>query len=149
MTIYSDTHPLVAQAYDNVGSGYGKIGDHQKALEYGEKALRIRLSIFGEDHPDIIQSYNNLGSEYGNLGDYKKALEYCTHALKIAEAIENVNIEAIMHNRLGKIYRKKNNTERAREHFQHAAELYRELGNDKEYSANIKLFRSLAIENDS
>ena len=149
LTIYSDTHPLVAQAYDNVGSGYGKIGDHQKALEYEEKALRIRLSIFGEDHPDIIQSYNNLGSEYGNLGDYKKALEYCTHALKIAEAIENVNIEAIMHNRLGKIYRKNNNTEQARKHFQQAAELFKELGNEKEYTSNIELFRSLAVENDS
>ena len=77
----------LATGYDNVGSTYGDLGEHQKALEYLLKALAIRERVLPEDHPDLAQSYNNVGSTYGDLGDHEKELEYDLKALAIRERV--------------------------------------------------------------
>lgn len=53
------------------------------ALEYFEKALKVRLAIYHENHPDVAISYYNIGSLHCNQGEYKKALECYDKALKI------------------------------------------------------------------
>ena len=39
---------------------------YEKALEFYEKALKIRLKKLGEDHPDVAQTYNNMANVYEN-----------------------------------------------------------------------------------
>jgi tetratricopeptide (TPR) repeat protein len=58
------------------------LGNAQKALEYYDKALVIRLQVYGE-HSDMARSYDNLGSAHGRLGNAQKALEYYEKALAI------------------------------------------------------------------
>ena len=41
---------------------YRDQGKLDKAIEFGEKALRIRIKVLGEEHPDVAISYNNLGN---------------------------------------------------------------------------------------
>ena len=53
-----------------------------KALEYHEKALKIRLDVFDENHPGVAISYNGIGLVYSSMGNYPKALEYHEKALK-------------------------------------------------------------------
>jgi hypothetical protein len=41
---------------------YKQQGKLYKAIEFGEKALGIRIKVLGEEHLDVASSYNNLGS---------------------------------------------------------------------------------------
>jgi hypothetical protein len=40
---------------------YQNQGKLDKAIEFGEKALAIRIKVLGEEHPDVAMSYSNLG----------------------------------------------------------------------------------------
>ena len=75
----------LATAYNNVGSTYGALGDHEKELEYQLKSLVIREKVLPANHPSLATSYNNVGLTYGDLGDHEKALEYQLKALGILE----------------------------------------------------------------
>ena len=79
----AERHPDPAAAFNNVGTTYGELGDHQRALEYQEKALAIRQELFGERHPDTAAAFNNVGLTHGALGDHQRALEYQEKALAI------------------------------------------------------------------
>ncbi len=103
---YGENHPDVATSYNNMGLVYDAQGDYAKALEYHNKALKIRLATFGENHPDVATSYNNMGLVYYSQGDYAKALEYYNKALKIWLAIfgENHPNVATSYNNMGMVY---------------------------------------------
>ena len=100
--------PDIALSYHNVGSAYGKLGDHKKELEYLLKALAIQEKVLPKNHPDIATSYNNVGYAYGELGDHKKELEYCLKALAIQEKIlpENHPSIATLYSNVGCAYGK-------------------------------------------
>jgi tetratricopeptide (TPR) repeat protein len=56
-------HPLVARAYNNLGSLYDDMNDHNSAKEMYEKALSILSEIHGtEGHPQIAIVAINLAS---------------------------------------------------------------------------------------
>jgi len=40
---------------------YSQQGKLDKAIEFGDKALAIKIKVLGEDHPSVATSYNNLG----------------------------------------------------------------------------------------
>ena len=81
-----DTDHL-ATVYNNLGSIYGDLGDHSKALEFKLKALEIWEKVLPPDHPHLAVSYNNVGLTYGDLGDHSKALEFKLKALEIFEKV--------------------------------------------------------------
>lgn len=149
VSMFGENHPSVAQSYNNIGQGYSKLGNHEQALKCQKMALQIYLNTLGENHPTVAVAYRNLGYDYGELGDHNKELEYCIKALEISHLIDNKNLEASFHNRVGTAYQRMSNIEQAREHFRHAAELFKELGNDKEYKANLELCKSLAKGDES
>ena len=86
---------------------------------------------------------------YEELEDYLKGLVYCTKGLKIAQSIKNAFIEACAQDGMGDIYMEMDHTEQAREHFQHAADLFNELGKEEEYEAVMDRIRSLPSKNNS
>lgn len=63
-----EDHPDVATTYNNLGNVYQSQGDYAKALEYHEKALRIRLKVLGDGrgtaraHPGLAlkRRYSNF-----------------------------------------------------------------------------------------
>lgn len=74
---------LKAHLLNDLGFCYSSLGDYNRALEYSEKALKIRLELFGELHLETARSFNNVGADYDNLRDYKRGLEYAEKALEI------------------------------------------------------------------
>ena len=52
------------------------LGDLERAKEYHERALAIRLKRFGPDHADVASSYHHLGSVQRDLDDLERAKEY-------------------------------------------------------------------------
>ena len=69
---------------DRVSTSYRRC-DHQKAIDYHEKHLKIAKEI--GDLAAQGGAYGNLGNTYQSLGDYEKAIEYHEKHLKIAKEI--------------------------------------------------------------
>lgn len=65
-----ERHPDTAKLLSNVGTQYRALGDHQRALEYGEKALAIQRELLGERHPNTIRYASNVAEmlSYLNRG---------------------------------------------------------------------------------
>jgi tetratricopeptide (TPR) repeat protein len=69
--------------YNNIGILCKSKGDLDKAIEYYEKSLAIRLKNLVADHPDIAISYSNIGFTWKSKGDYDKALDNYKKCLAI------------------------------------------------------------------
>lgn len=57
--------------YNTLGISYGQLGDHEKAIQNYEAALRINEKQV--DSVKISRNHKNLAFAYLNLGDYQKA----------------------------------------------------------------------------
>jgi tetratricopeptide (TPR) repeat protein len=62
---------------------FSHIAYEDKALEFYNEAIQIRLKNLGEEHPQVAHSYALIGSSWYYKGDYDKALEFHEKALKI------------------------------------------------------------------
>jgi len=60
----------IAVSYNNIGSAYEIKGDYQKAIEFYQKALKLKIKELGEDHADVATTFNNLGLVYDCMGMY-------------------------------------------------------------------------------
>ena len=63
---------------------YGELGDHQRALEYKEKALVILRELFGDLHPTTVLCAHNVARSLTNTGrryDAFQLLEEFLHKL--------------------------------------------------------------------
>lgn len=45
------SHPDLAAAYRSAGETYARLGDHEQAIAYYDKALEMQRLLFGPDHP--------------------------------------------------------------------------------------------------
>ena len=79
-------HPDVASSYINIGNTWGNKGEYDKALEYYEKCLTIRLKTLGGEHPDVASSYNNIGKCYDALNNKELALDYFIQSAEIRKS---------------------------------------------------------------
>ena len=96
--------------------------DYDKANEYYEKALTIRLDIFGEKHLNVAKGYNNLGRLKRIQSKYADAVKYHEDALTVQKQIfgERHPEIADSYNFLGIVYREKEDYDFSLQHFQNA-----------------------------
>ena len=52
---FGEEHNAVAASYNNLGTVYHSIGEHNQAKELHRSALMIRKKIFGEEHNAVAQ----------------------------------------------------------------------------------------------
>ncbi|XP_020606616.1 tetratricopeptide repeat protein 28-like [Orbicella faveolata] len=91
-----------ANSYGNLGKVFTSLGDYDKAKEYLEKALAIRIQI--ADKEGEANSYGNLGPVFTSLGEYDKAKKYLEKALVINIQIGDKQGEASSYGNLGTVF---------------------------------------------
>lgn len=88
-------HPNTAGALNNLGLIYQARGEHEKALESFERALRIYETTRGKEHPSVAASLLNLTIPLESMGRYDEAAAHMKTALELAEKAfgpENPNV---------------------------------------------------------
>ena len=65
----------MATTYNNIAVVYCNKGDYDTALQYHDKARKIRESVLDENHSALATTYGNIGMVYVNRSDYNTALE--------------------------------------------------------------------------
>ena len=105
----NEENNLAASFYNKLGQQFSFVGNYDKAIEYYEKSLAIRLKIYGIQHHLIGACYNNLGSAWGKKDEYDKAIDYHERSLAIRLEVHGHQHStiAISYSNLGTIWRKK------------------------------------------
>ncbi|MGH7452246.1 MAG: tetratricopeptide repeat protein, partial [bacterium] len=77
------------------------LGDHRRAVEYGEQSLNINRAVLGEDHVQVARTLNILAYGWRALGENKKAIAYDEQALSIWKQVygeQHSNVAATLNN---------------------------------------------------
>ena len=108
----------------NIGFLYYCLKENQKALEFYQKALKIRKRLYGHEHQEVANSYNSIGNIYQDIGEYKKALEFYQLALNIYKLYgEHHAHVGIALNNMGLILYKLGSHQEAMKNYQQALEI--------------------------
>jgi CHAT domain-containing protein len=101
-----------------MGTAYSSLGEQQKAIEYFDRALALRLAV--SDRQGEATTLNHFGRAFGLSGQPRKALEYYDRAMPIWRAVGDRNGEvaalygmARAESDLGNLARAQANTEAA------------------------------------
>jgi tetratricopeptide (TPR) repeat protein len=100
-----------------LGNCERKFANYERALEFYEKSLKIKLEMLGDEHLDIVDLYNNIGLLWSKKGDYDKALHFCHKCLdiclkKLGEEHADV---AVLYQNIGLLWSTKGNDNKAME----------------------------------
>ncbi|XP_022795225.1 G-protein-signaling modulator 2-like [Stylophora pistillata] len=109
----------------NLRKLFQSLGNNEKAREYLQKALTIKLAIGDRDGEGSI--YGNLGSHFLSLSKDEKAQEYLEKALTIKTKIGDRNGEALNYGNLGMLFRSLAKYEKSREYLEKALTVQREI----------------------
>jgi tetratricopeptide (TPR) repeat protein len=86
--IYSAEHPHKSFILNNIGFAYSYLNEHQQALEFHLKALKMNETLYeNKDHPDLARSLYNVGKAYENLNDHLKMLDFKVKGLQMFQRL--------------------------------------------------------------
>jgi tetratricopeptide (TPR) repeat protein len=117
----------LAASYNGLGFIYRNQGDVPLAIDYNEKALKLREEI--QDKNGIAESLNNIGVIYDYQNEGDKALEYYARSLKVLEEIGEKYGVGTLYNNMAFVYSYQNNLDKAIEYYQKALDLHKEINN--------------------
>ncbi|CAF4677591.1 unnamed protein product [Rotaria sp. Silwood1] len=83
--ILSKDHVHIAEALNNIGLCYERLGKFELALEYDIRALEMKQRLFPHNHPDIATSLSNIGLAFYNHYNFEQALDYHQRSLAMKE----------------------------------------------------------------
>jgi tetratricopeptide (TPR) repeat protein len=72
----TQTPPLTSEDYFERGNDYHDRGDHGKAIEQYNEAIRL--------HPEYVSALINRGATYADLGHYERAIQNFDVAIRLA-----------------------------------------------------------------
>ena len=135
-------NPLKLAEYYNYASLVREdMGQYKLALEYGLKALSIRVEKLNKRHRSIAESYGNIGNIYNRLGQFEKSLEYNWKALNIdKQQSDNSSLNLTLINSYSNIaasYKSLGNYTKGLEYGLMALELYKQVPPDSSTLATI------------
>jgi len=79
-----------AEIYHKFGNYHFATKNLDRALEYYERALALRIKNLDPIHLKVADSYNNIGNLKNELGDYDTALAYHDKAMSIRQSLLEV-----------------------------------------------------------
>jgi tetratricopeptide (TPR) repeat protein len=106
--------------YDDIAYLYRLQGNLNKAKQFYEQCLQLKIQVYGDGSPQVSTAYNHLGLVYTSLGHFELAVELFVKALKIRCKVygEKHMETATVYNNLGNVYLYIGHFERALEHYQ-------------------------------
>ena len=131
-----DENPLViSHLYEYLAEVYYNIGDLEKALLNGEKALQIRLDAFGEKNVHSIRSRNHITLFLIELKHFDEALKYNEIAINLNDdeifdedlLLESVRIKSDIHFQLYRQSKQKLDLEKSMELNEQVLELIKSI----------------------
>ena len=127
----SVTSSMLAYSFSKVGECYYNLNDFQNAVIMHSKALEMRQAN-NIDSNDTANSFHNLASSYIRLNDYSKSVEFNLKALELRKRLNNFDAIVASNNRLGLVYSKLRDYEKALFHFKDALEVKEKSSNKKD-----------------
>ncbi len=130
LTASGEPNPeLLAETLNKIGNYYRELKDLERAIDYFDRALEIRLSLYGKRHLKIADLYNNIGDCMYQVGDYDRALEYHEQVLSIRqEKLPFPHFEiAESYNNRGLCWQGKGGDEFAKNDYEKALNIYQAL----------------------
>lgn len=118
--------PTIYVTYVNIGVCYNKQKMKTEAIYNFEQAISLLKNdtTQTEYRNDIGVCYNGIGEAYQDENMYDSALIYYKKAYEHAIKIENYNMMADYHLRIGSIFMSQNNFEEAESAFEKSAEIF-------------------------
>jgi tetratricopeptide (TPR) repeat protein/CHAT domain-containing protein len=127
--ILGPDHPKTADALNNLGFIFQKIGDYAKAVPLYQEALRICQEILGPEHPATAVGLNNLAGLYWETHEYAKAEPLYREALQIRQKVlgsEHLDTATSLNN-LGLLYKDMGEYAKAEPLLQEALRIYQQV----------------------
>ena len=117
---------------------YQSVGEYDKANEYLERALAIRIEI--GDRKGEAADYGNLGTMFQSLGEFDRAKEYIQKALAIRIGIGDRAGEAVDYGNLGSVFQSLGEYDKAEDYLEKALSISQDIGDlDKEIQSLCNL----------
>lgn len=116
----------LASVYANIGNVFSDEQAPDKAIEYLEKALAIRLSL-PEGEKGAIVTYNNISIAYNGKGDFDKAIEYAQKGYDLANESGNKFLAGVLAGSLAHLWLEKNDPDKSIELAEKSISLLTEL----------------------
>ena len=124
---------IVARCYNTLGNCYYGLGRLEKALEFYNKALKMREELSGCDyHYDMAVYRNQIGLVHEDKGEFKEAVECYKDALELLKQLKCLGSEdeALFRRNLANVYVRQEKYKEAEEEAKKAFKIRLEiLGN--------------------
>jgi len=92
----------VSNLYSNIAGMYSELGDDDRAIGYGRKALAISRAHGTAE--SIVNSLSNIGEGYRRIADYNASLEHSHEALALLEENSLLNFKCMVTGNIGVTY---------------------------------------------
>ncbi len=146
-TYLKENNSEEAYAYDNIGRYHESHHlDFKIALNYYQRALKIRSMIFPQSHPEIAKSYTNFGWIYARKGEYTEAIKFQkkTLAIRIKEYGSNHILVANTYKSIGNILKNTKQYDKAFDFYLRSLKITKKLFGENHFEiANI--YRSMSL----
>ena len=123
----------VARCYNALGNCYYGLGRPEKALEFYNKALKMREELSGSDyHYDMPVYKNQIGTVHEDKGEYDEAVKCYKDALELLEELKCLGYEdeALFRRNLANVYVRQEKYKEAEEEAEKAFKIrHKILGN--------------------
>ena len=123
----------LARCYNALGNCYYALGRPEKALEFYNKALKMREELSGSDyHYDMPVYKNQIGTVHEDKGEYEEAVKCYKDALELLEELKCLGYEdeALFRRNLANVYVRQEKYKEAEEEAEKAFKIrHKILGN--------------------
>ena len=112
-------------ALSNIGKIHARKLEYAEAIEKSKLALKIRLKCGEQDKEDVADSFYNIGNILNDWKREEEACQYFEQALKLYSSLhgdEHMSV-AKCHQKLGAIYWKRKDIDRATDSFRQALQI--------------------------
>lgn len=118
----------------SLGNDYFNLNQLTAAKEYYERSLKLKQQL--QDTRGALVTTTSLGDVYKGLNDYKQAEALYQEALITVRRMKLPAEEARVLHQSGLLYKRMNETEKAREHFTKSMALFKEVGDKAAFTTS-------------